>query len=73
MSLLLPALATVMRIMRKKPTVQTAATGSTTVAKTPETEAKDVMMVFTSDARGIIIDYSSTNRVIRANWIFKTA
>lgn len=52
MSRLLPALATVMRIMRKKPTVQTAATGSTTVAKTPETEAKDVMMVFTSDARG---------------------
>lgn len=36
-SLLLPAFATVMRMMRKKPTVQTPATGSTTAVTMPET------------------------------------
>lgn len=39
-SLFLPALATVMRMMRKKPRVHTAATGSTTANSTPETNVK---------------------------------
>lgn len=49
LSLLLPALATVTRTIRKSPTVQMAATGSTTVANRPETEAKEIIMVFTSE------------------------
>lgn len=48
-SLLLPALATVMRMMRKKPTVQTAATGSTTAISMPKTNAKEIIMVRTSN------------------------
>lgn len=39
-SLFLLALATVMRMMRKKPRVHTAATGSTTTNSTPETNVK---------------------------------
>lgn len=39
-SLFLPALATVMRMTRKKPRVHTAATGSTTANSTPETNVK---------------------------------
>lgn len=38
LSRLLPAFATVMRMTRKKPTVQTPTTGSTTASRTPETE-----------------------------------
>lgn len=55
LSLLLPALATVTRTIRKSPTVQMAATGSTTVANRPETEAKEIIMVFTSETenRGV--------------------
>lgn len=38
LNLLLPALITVMRMMMKKPKIQTPATGSTTVASMPETK-----------------------------------
>lgn len=38
-NLLLPALATVMSTTRKKPTIHTTATGSTTVISMPETNA----------------------------------
>ena len=65
-SLLLPALATVMRMTRKKPKVHTPATGSTTVVSMPETKRSTLNVLFPMKPTGCGVTEKQELTVLRS-------